>query len=297
MDATDCETTNWWLEMTANQSLSIVMSICATALMTYSNWRSTRYQRRIGLLLKKSLFASRVGQLQVRLVGKLPNKESIQSKLSLIDHDLTIRKFWFNQLSYGLVGFGIGLILNINSISEPNILLQIIWLGLVWLGWYFPISSLNSRYRKFQTELNYGFAEVVDLITLSVTAGNSLSNSLISISEVAQQPWRSELELIRHDLISGLSVTTSLERAALRLRHPTFTRFVSSVLITLERGTSLATQLRTQSNEVTESIRRELLNQAGKKETTMLLPVIFLILPTIVIATIFPGILALGKLI
>jgi hypothetical protein len=36
---------------------------------------------------------------------------------------------------------------------------------------------------------------------------------------------------------------------------------------------------------------------AAKKEAVMLLPVVFLILPTIVVATLFPGVLALGNLI
>jgi tight adherence protein C len=65
----------------------------------------------------------------------------------------------------------------------------------------------------------------------------------------------------------------------------------------LERGTPLAAQLRTQSTEVAELLRRDLMKLAAKKEAVMLLPVVFLILPTIVVATLFPGVLALGNLI
>ena len=269
----------------------------ATVLISLSSYRSTRYQRRINKFFSWSNEFRTESDLQSRLIAKLPNRELIQTKLDLLELGLTVRKLRVRQFSYAIGGASFGILLNLVSLTDPNPLLRwsIPLFGV--LGWQYPISSLNSRYQKLKDDLNFGFAEIADLIALSVTAGNSLSSALIQVSESVLPPWQNQLTIIRLELASGLSVTSCLERAARRLQHPTFTKFVTAILLTLERGTPLSAQLRVQANEVAELLRRDLLNQAGKKETAMLLPVVFLILPTIVIATLFPGVMALGKLI
>lgn len=283
--------------MTSVHYLSTVFGLLATFIMTISSLQQSKYQRRIGNFLFVGSKYSQMGFLQSNLMNRLPNRELIQAKLELTQSNLSVRQLRVSQFSFSAIGFIIGLALNLISLSEPKFFLISIWLGLVWFGWYFPISNLNSKYQKLKDDLNFGFAEVVDLIALSVTAGNSLSTSLIFVSELLDPPWQSQLILLRQDLISGLSIATSLEKAAFRMQHPTFTKFVNSILISLERGTPLAAQLRMQAIEVTEQIRRDLLVRAGKKETTMLLPVVFLILPAIVVVTLFPGVMALGNLI
>lgn|GEM_PF-1060188 len=284
--------------MTQVQYVSTLFALTAIFLMTNSSLKQNKYQRRIGNFLFKDAKQDQLSFLHNKLMNHLPNRELIQAKLDLTQSNLSVRKIRITQISYAIIGFVTGLAFNLTSLTESILLPKFIWLGFVWFGWYFPMASLNSRFQKLKDELNFGFAEVVDLIALSVTAGNSLSTSLIVVSELVKHPWQNQLRLLRQDLISGLSVATSLERAALRMQHPTFTKFVNSILITLDRGTPLAAHLRIQATEVTEQIRRDLLVRAGKKETTMLLPVVFLILPSIVVVvTLFPGVMALGNLI
>ncbi len=283
--------------MTTTQLVSAVMAIFGTALLSWSDWKSHQIRRRMGRYLTQNAPDGLFWQLQSQLIKHLPNRDLIQTKLKLTGSTISVRQLRIQQFGYSALGAALGLLLFARNYPDFNL----IWLLLLPIfttaGWLYPISNLNSKFQKLKDELNFGFPEVVDLIALSVTAGNSLNYALIQVSDLVMPPWRNQLTSIRLDLISGLSVASSLERAAINLQHPTFTKFVSSVLLTLERGTPLAAQLRIQANEVSELLRRELMIKAGKKEAAMLLPVVFLILPTIVITTLFPGILALGKLI
>ncbi len=54
-----------------------------------------------------------------------------------------------------------------------------------------------------------------------------------------------------------------------------------------------ALALQTQAEDAREYQRRQLLEKGGKKEITMMVPVVFLILPITVIFALYPGIASL----
>jgi tight adherence protein C len=62
------------------------------------------------------------------------------------------------------------------------------------------------------------------------------------------------------------------------------------VATAVERGTPLADVLRAQAQDVREAGRRALMEEGGKKEIAMMVPVIFIILPITVIFAVFPGV-------
>ncbi|MSZ17755.1 MAG: hypothetical protein F2613_02295, partial [Actinobacteria bacterium] len=73
------------------------------------------------------------------------------------------------------------------------------------------------------------------------------------------------------------------------LPHPQVSEFVNKVSLALERGTPLAQMLTEQGVSVREEIKSRLLKQAGKNETRMLIPLVFLILPITVLFAIYPS--------
>jgi tight adherence protein C len=61
------------------------------------------------------------------------------------------------------------------------------------------------------------------------------------------------------------------------------------MIIALDRGTPLADVLRAQAGDVREAYKRALLEEGGRREIAMMLPVVFLIMPVTVIFALFPG--------
>ena len=64
----------------------------------------------------------------------------------------------------------------------------------------------------------------------------------------------------------------------------------------IERGTPLAEVLRSQAMDVREAGKRALLEAGGRKEISMMLPVVFMILPITVLFALYPGLLTLVSL-
>ena len=97
------------------------------------------------------------------------------------------------------------------------------------------------------------------------------------------------------DARAGTPLTQALERLASRTGLAPLTRFAEGVAVAVERGTPLAEVLRSQAQDVRESGRRALMEQGGRKEVMMMVPVVFLILPITVAFAVFPS-LALLRL-
>ena len=80
---------------------------------------------------------------------------------------------------------------------------------------------------------------------------------------------------------------------AMALDLAPFTRFVEQLTVALERGTPLAEVLRAQAQDSRDQSKRELIESAGRKEVAMLVPLVFLILPTTIAFAVFPALLVL----
>lgn len=80
---------------------------------------------------------------------------------------------------------------------------------------------------------------------------------------------------------------------ARRLQVASLSRSVDHIVAAIERGAPLAHVLQAQAGDAREDAKRALIEQAGRKEIVMLLPLVFLILPLSVIFAIFPGVFML----
>jgi tight adherence protein C len=74
-----------------------------------------------------------------------------------------------------------------------------------------------------------------------------------------------------------------------RLPQRQVSEFTSKLILSLKRGNPLAEMIREQAASARSEIRNELLKQAGRNETRMLIPLVFLILPITVLFAIYPS--------
>ena len=95
------------------------------------------------------------------------------------------------------------------------------------------------------------------------------------------------------DVHNGLPFGVALRAAAARCDVPQFNRFVEGVVLALERGTPIAEVVRAQAMDVRAQEQRRLMELAGRKDVIMLIPIVFMILPTVVLIAVYPGLYSL----
>ena len=94
----------------------------------------------------------------------------------------------------------------------------------------------------------------------------------------------------------GMPLADSLRAASNRLDCNALERVFTALATAIDRGTPLAEVLHDVAEDARELQRRTLMEIAGKKEITMLIPVVFFILPLTVLFALYPGLLYIQML-
>lgn len=150
-------------------------------------------------------------------------------------------------------------------------------------------SQVTRRERRIITE----FPSLAELLALSVTAGESPVSALDRVVARSNGPLSEELGRVLADIRTGETVTTAFDRLASRTGLPLLARFSAGLATAVERGTPLADVLHAQAADVREAGRRELIEAGARREVFMMAPVVFLVLPVVVLFALYPGLLSL----
>ncbi len=94
----------------------------------------------------------------------------------------------------------------------------------------------------------------------------------------------------------GAPLTEALADRARIVGDASFQRFVDAVAAAQERGIPLADSLRSLAFDLREQDKRDLIELAGRKQVSMLVPVITLILPVAILFAFYPGVVAIRTL-
>ncbi len=208
--------------------------------------------------------------------------------------------FRAQQVTWGLVGALGGLAVGALGLAAGRSVSPILVLGLVVA---FGVAGIAARDRALtravarrQETIRTALPTFVDLICLSVTAGESLRSALGMVAESAAGPLADELRSALRSARAGTPLTEALETRARIVGLAVFARFVSVVAAAQERGIPLADALRSLAFDLREQEKRDLIEVAGRKQIAMLVPVIALILPVAIVFAFYPGVVAIRTL-
>jgi tight adherence protein C len=205
--------------------------------------------------------------------------------------------FRIRQLLAGIAGAVVacGLVL-LRALSSPPPLppmVLIIGLGGV-AGAMLVEQSLGRAIAHRREQMVAELPAIAELLALAVAAGETIGAALERVSRVGTGVLPNELERLSAEVRTGASLPTALRELSDRAAHPAVARFVDGIVVAIERGTPLSDVLRAQAADVRESGRRQLMEDAGRREIAMMVPVVFLVMPVTVLFALFPGFIGLS---
>lgn len=149
--------------------------------------------------------------------------------------------------------------------------------------------GLSIRVVRRERALRAELPVVADLLALAVAAGESPVAGLERVVRVIHGALGDELGAVLADVRTGSSATVALDALVARTGVASVARFAEGLSVALERGTPVVDVLHAQAADVRESARRDLIEEGGRREVAMMLPVVFLLLPVTVVFAFFPG--------
>ena len=235
-----------------------------------------------------------------RLHRLLDDGQELPARLQASGSRLDSSGFRAAQVTWGLMGLGAGLALALMLASAGRSVSPIFAVG---LAGAFGVAGVAARDRALSKAVErrreaarVALPTVVDLVCLAVTAGESLRGALGMVAESGGGPLTEEIRRALRAARAGTPLAEALEARAAVLHLPAFDRFVTSVVAAQERGIPLADALRSLAFDLREHDKRELIEIAGRKQISMLVPVVAMILPVAICFAFYPGIVAIRTL-
>ncbi|HTP00971.1 MAG TPA: type II secretion system F family protein [Anaerolineales bacterium] len=163
------------------------------------------------------------------------------------------------------------------------------------LGFFFPQLWLQSRINSRQKEIRKAMPDALDLLTICVEAGLGFEAAMAKVSE----KWENQLSfaLLRaiREIQLGKARRDAMRDMAERIGIPEMTSFVAAIIQSEILGVSLAKVLRIQSDQMRVRRRQLAEEQAHQAPVKMILPLAFLIFPSIFIILLTPAGIQLSK--
>ncbi|GAB4462578.1 MAG: type II secretion system F family protein [Anaerolineales bacterium] len=166
--------------------------------------------------------------------------------------------------------------------------------GATFGGFFLPHLMLSSRITNRQNEIRKAMPDALDLLTICVEAGLGFEAAMSKVSE----KWDNQLSLafartIR-EIQLGKARRDAMRDMADRLGVPEMTSFVAAIIQSEQLGVSMAKILRIQSDQMRIKRRQRAEEEAHKAPVKMVLPMAFLMFPTIMIIILTPAALQIA---
>lgn len=223
---------------------------------------------------------------------------ALRAKLARAGKSTDLDRFRFERLAW--IGFGVagGLMLAIILMARSgdlSLILIVLLMGVgAVIGFLLHDRSLVRATRKRAERMSEQLPTVAELLAFAVAAGETPLAAFGRVERSVGGDLGQEFKFVVDDVRSGTGFLTALRELSQRSPSSTVSRFIDGVIVSTERGTPMAEVLRAQAADARAASRRQLMEGASKKESLMIAPVVFLVLPMLVVIALYPGVYGLS---
>ncbi|TRZ51250.1 MAG: type II secretion system F family protein [Dehalococcoidia bacterium] len=214
--------------------------------------------------------------------NKIMRWRAVRQKIerSLLSADLGIKVDEYLALKELSIIFALMAAVIIFGTSIPPLYLLIAAV----VGYFLPSFWVKQRIDKRHKAIIKALPEVVDLLNLAVGAGLDFMIALGKVVERAvSNPFVEELREVYQEVKVGKPRNEALKAMAYRIHLPDVSSFVRTLIQAERMGTPIGDVLRVQSEEARRWRFQRAERQALKAPIKLLLPLVFFILPVVLI--------------
>ncbi len=161
------------------------------------------------------------------------------------------------------------------------------------LGYFLPAMQLRSQISRRQNTILKALPDCLDLLTICVEAGLGFDTAMGKVYE----KWDNDLAVafgrVLQEIQLGKLRREALRDMASRMDVPDVTSFTAAIIQADQLGVSIAKILRIQSDQMRVKRRQRAQERAQQAPVKMMIPMVFLIFPSIWIVLLGPSIIIL----
>jgi tight adherence protein C len=161
------------------------------------------------------------------------------------------------------------------------------------LGWVMPKFLLERKATKRLQDIDREMPELVDLLVTTVEAGVGFGSAVQMVSRRITGPLGQELRLALQEQSMGMTIEEALKNMLSRVDSVSMRAFVQAIQQGQVLGVSIGKILRDLALDMRKHRRQLAEERAQKAPTKLLFPLVFLILPALMIVALGGPLLSL----
>ena len=150
--------------------------------------------------------------------------------------------------------------------------------------------DLTNKVNRKRQRIEAEFPAIIEMLTLAIAAGDTPVNAFYRVSKSSNSYLAKEMGKVVREVRIGIPFQRALDEMGKRLKSPAIRRFVDALIIAIVRGAPIVEVLHSHVAEARINHRNLIMDKAGKAETTMMIPIVFLILPISVLFALWPSV-------
>lgn len=227
----------------------------------------------------------------------LGGAHSVERRLERAGLDISVHDFRVEQVVWGLVAFAVAAAWRIVAAvgGQGQVVLSLLLCLCAFAGGVIARDQrLSTQAVERDRAILAEFPVLAELLALAVASGEGPVAALDRVVGRSSGELSRDLTRVLADIRTGEPVASAFEQLSRTTGVPVVAQFAQGVAIAIERGTPLADVLHAQAGDVREAGRRALIESAARREVFMLVPVVFLVLPVVILFALFPGFVGLS---
>ncbi len=246
-------------------------------------------------------FRDRVLLPLMRRFAQITTKFTPQKQLEEARHQIELAGMSLDPASFFAmrivvtITFGLGafFVFFVGSNSTPAGTALLYTLGAVALGYFFPVLYLKSKISRRQEDIWRALPDALDLLVICVEAGLGFDMAMGKVYE----KWENDLAIafgrVLREIQLGKLRRDALRDMANRMDVPDVTAFIAAIIQADQLGVSMSKILRVQSDQMRVKRRQKAQEKAHQAPVKMMIPMVFLIFPSLWIVLLGPSLIIL----
>lgn len=163
------------------------------------------------------------------------------------------------------------------------------------LSYLYSERDLNKKVKEFRDGVEAEFPAVIEMLSLALSAGETPLAAMKRVSINANGPLALEFSQVLSRIEGGTPFHISLDQMGRGTHSVMVRRFVDAIIIAMLRGAPVIDVLQRHAQEAREAQRNRVLSAASKAEVSMMIPIVFLILPISILFALWPSLTNLNQ--
>lgn len=226
----------------------------------------------------------------------LGGSASVERRLHRAGLEISVHDFRVEQVVWGLVAFSAAAAWRVLAAlgGDPQVVPSLLLCLCAFAGGVIARDQrLSTQAADRDRAILAEFPVLAELLALAVASGEGPVAALDRVVARSSGELSRDLARVLGEIRTGTPVALAFETLSRTTGVPVVAQFAQGLAIAMERGTPLADVLHAQAGDVREAGRRALIESAARREVFMLVPVVFLVLPVVILFALYPGLVGL----